>query len=151
MTQESVELYVILWRITHSLLIPLWQVVNQWTVLHTCLQHYKLVDITWWVLLVNIGYLPLTAGWLHCSQLCIMDTLRPIISVLIIKVSWLSSLVYDRAAPFGIITKCVDYAGVLIFKCHIYRFHHLTEVPFHSSVVQIQSMLLLLSLWTLTA
>ena len=24
---------------------------------------------------------------------------------------------YDKAAPFGTITKCVDYAGVLIFKC----------------------------------
>ena len=24
---------------------------------------------------------------------------------------------YDKAAPFETITKCVDYAGVLIFKC----------------------------------
>ena len=24
---------------------------------------------------------------------------------------------YDKAAPFGTITKCVDYAVVLVFKC----------------------------------
>ena len=27
---------------------------------------------------------------------------------------------HDKAAPFGTITKCVDYAGVLIFKCPNY-------------------------------
>ena len=33
-------------------------------------------------------------------------------SVLAFQVS-----LYDKAAPFGTITKCVDYAGVLVFKC----------------------------------
>ena len=32
--------------------------------------------------------------------------------VLIFQVS-----LYDKAAPFGSITNCVDNAGVLIFKC----------------------------------
>ena len=43
-------------------------------------------------------------------NLCIMDTLGPIITVLIIKVSG-----HNDKTPFG--TKHVDYAGVLIFKC----------------------------------
>ena len=45
-----------------------------------------------------------------------MDTLGPTkspdyLGVLIFQVS-----LYDKA-PFGTITKCVDYADVLIFKC----------------------------------
>ena len=44
------------------------------------------------------------------TQLCIMDTLGPIISVLIFQVS-----LYDKTS-FGTITKCVDYGGVLIYK-----------------------------------
>ena len=44
-------------------------------------------------------------------DLCIMDTLELIIGALIIQIS-----LYDQA-PFGTITKCVDCAGVLIFKC----------------------------------
>ena len=42
---------------------------------------------------------------------CIMDTLEAFISVLIIQFS------LHAKAPFVTITKCVDYAGVLIFKC----------------------------------
>ena len=47
-----------------------------------------------------------------CSRacICIMDTLGPTI-VLIFQVS-----LYDKA-PFGIMTKCVEYAGVHIFTC----------------------------------
>ena len=37
--------------------------------------------------------------------------------VLILQVS-----LYDKA-PFGIITKCVDYAGVPVVKCSKHRFH----------------------------
>ena len=40
-----------------------------------------------------------------------MDTLETFISVLIIQFS------LRAKAPFVTITKCVDYAGVLIFKC----------------------------------
>ena len=40
-----------------------------------------------------------------------MDTLEAFISVLIIQFS------LHAIAPFVTITKCVDYAGVLIFKC----------------------------------
>ena len=39
-----------------------------------------------------------------------MDTLGPIVSVLIFQIS-----LYDKAS-FGTITKHVDYAGVLIIK-----------------------------------
>ena len=49
------------------------------------------------------------------EPLCIMDTLGQIVSVLIFQVS-----LYDKAAPFGTITKCVDYIGVLISSV---RFH----------------------------
>ena len=42
---------------------------------------------------------------------CIMDTLVVFISVLIIQFS------LHAKAPSVSITKCVDYAGVLIFKC----------------------------------
>ena len=47
----------------------------------------------------------------------IMDTLGPTKSVLIIEVSWFSRSVYVLKDYFGTLTKCVDYAGVLIFKC----------------------------------
>ena len=52
-------------------------------------------------------------------NLCIMDTLGPTKSVQIIfyqGVLIFQVSLYDKA-PFGTITKCVDYAGVLIFKC----------------------------------
>ena len=50
-------------------------------------------------------------------NLCIMDTLGPTKSVLIIKVSCMIFQVslYDKAS-FGTTTNSVDYAGVLIFK-----------------------------------
>ena len=44
----------------------------------------------------------------------IMDTLGPTKSVLIIEVS---RSVYVLKGYFGTLTKCVDYTGVLIFKC----------------------------------
>ena len=56
------------------------------------------------------GIIFTTPGFLIQWNLCITDTL-PTKSVLIIQVS-----LYDKA-PFGTITKCVDYTGVLIFKC----------------------------------
>ena len=48
---------------------------------------------------------------LQWNQLCTMNILGPIISVLFFQVS-----LYNKAAPFGTITKYVDYTGVLIFK-----------------------------------
>ena len=54
-------------------------------------------------------------GKLQCN-LCIMDSLGPLISVLFIDVLIFQVSLYDKA-PFGTITKCVDYASVLIFKC----------------------------------
>ena len=42
---------------------------------------------------------------------CIIDTQEAFISVLIIQFS------LHAKAPFVTITKCADYAGVLIFKC----------------------------------
>ena len=54
-----------------------------------------------------------------CSTTCIiMDTLGLFISVLIIRVYLIIqvSLQVNTIAHFGIVTKCVDYAGVLIFK-----------------------------------
>ena len=51
-------------------------------------------------------------------NLCIMDTLRLFISVLIIRVYLIIqvSLQVHAKAHFGSMTKCVDYAVVLIFK-----------------------------------
>ena len=51
-------------------------------------------------------------------NLCIMDTLELFISVLIIRVYLiiLVSLQVHDTAHFGTMTKCVDYAGILIFK-----------------------------------
>ena len=52
-------------------------------------------------------------------NLCIMDTLKLFISVLIIRVYLIIKVnlqVYAKA-HFGTMTKCVDYAGVLILKC----------------------------------
>ena len=52
-------------------------------------------------------------------NLCIMDTLRLFISVLTIRVYLIiqvSLQVYAKT-HFGSITKCVDYARDLIFKC----------------------------------
>ena len=51
-------------------------------------------------------------------NLCIMDTLRLFISVLTIRVHLIIqvSLQVHSKAHFGSITKCVDYAGDLIFK-----------------------------------
>ena len=47
-----------------------------------------------------------------------MDTLGPIVNVQIIKVVLIVQVsLYDKAAPFGTITKCVDYVSVLIIKC----------------------------------
>ena len=54
-----------------------------------------------------------------CSTTCIvMDTLILFISVLIIRVYLIIqvSLQVNAIAHFGIMTKCVDYAGALIFK-----------------------------------
>ena len=60
-----------------------------------------------------------------------MDTLGPIISVQIIKMSRLSRCpdyqgvliikvsLYDKA-PFGTVTKCVDYAGVLFSSTQVF-------------------------------
>ena len=58
--------------------------------------------------------------YIQWNQLCIMDTLGPLISVLIIK-----GVLFSRSdkASFGTITKCVDYAGVLISSVLIDRFH----------------------------
>ena len=42
----------------------------------------------------------------------IMDTLGPAKSVLIFQVD-----LYYKVSSFGTITKCVDYAAALIFKC----------------------------------
>ena len=55
-----------------------------------------------------------------CICMCIMDTLGLLISVLIIRVYLIIqvSLQVHAKAHFGTITKCVDYAGVLIFKYH---------------------------------
>ena len=49
--------------------------------------------------------------YIQWNQLCIMDTLGPLISVQIIK-----GVLFSRSdkASFGTITKYVDYAGVLI-------------------------------------
>ena len=51
-------------------------------------------------------------------NLCIMDTLELFVSVLIIRVYLIIqiSLQGHAKAHFGTMTKCVDYAGVLIFK-----------------------------------
>ena len=51
-------------------------------------------------------------------NLCIMDTLGLFITVLIIRVYLIIqvSLQVHAKALFGTMTKCVDYAGVLIFK-----------------------------------
>ena len=51
-------------------------------------------------------------------NLCIMDTLRLFISVLIIRVYLIIqvSLQVHAKEHFGSITKCVDYAGDLIVK-----------------------------------
>ena len=52
-------------------------------------------------------------------NLCIMDTLRQFISVLTIRVypEYPGQFLEVHAkAHFGSITKCVDYAGDLIFK-----------------------------------
>ena len=51
-------------------------------------------------------------------NLCIMDTLRLFISVLIIRVYLIIqvSLQVHAKEHFGNITKCVDYAVVLIFN-----------------------------------
>ena len=48
---------------------------------------------------------------------CIMDTLEPLISVLIIQLS------LHAKAPFVTITKCVDYGGVLILSVLFNMFH----------------------------
>ena len=61
----------------------------------------------------------------HCLELymqynlCIMDTFGPFICKLIIRVSMIIqvSLQIHAKAHFGTMTNCVDYAGVLIFKC----------------------------------
>ena len=51
-------------------------------------------------------------------NLCIMGTLRLFISILTIRVYLIIqvSLQVHAIAHFGSITKCVDYAGDLIFK-----------------------------------
>ena len=54
-----------------------------------------------------------------------MDTLGPIVSVLIFQVS-----LYDKA-PFGTIIKCVDYAG-----CPDYNMLHCTCVTLRSPMAQ---------------
>ena len=46
-----------------------------------------------------------------------MDTLGPTNSVLIIKVSLVSRSACVLKDYCGTLTECVDYAGVLIFKC----------------------------------
>ena len=54
---------------------------------------------------------------MQCNS-CIMDTLRLFISVLTIRVYLIIqvSLQVHAKAHFGSITKCVEYAGDLIFK-----------------------------------
>ena len=59
-----------------------------------------------------------------CSDnLCIIDTLGPFICVLIIRVSMIIqvSLQVHAKAHFETMTKCVDYAGVLIVKYPDYK------------------------------
>ena len=72
---------------------------------------------------IREGFLINSVGCLwHCLELYmqynlrIMDTLRPFICVLIIRVSMIIqvSLQIHAKAHFRTMTKCVDYAGVLI-------------------------------------
>ena len=66
------------------------------------------VTVPWMLLRMYLLYIDLMV----VLNLCIMDLLGPIISYLIIQVS-----LCDKAASLGVTTKCVDCAGVLIFKC----------------------------------
>ena len=74
-----------------------------------------------WVLLIERAFssVLLNVCGIACSDnLCIMDTLGLFICVLIIRVSMIIqvSLQIHAKAYFGTMTKCVNYAGVLIFK-----------------------------------
>ena len=57
-------------------------------------------------------------------NLCIIDTMEIIISVLIIRVYLIIqvSLQVHAKAHFGTMTKCLDYIGVLISSILIKRF-----------------------------
>ena len=57
-------------------------------------------------------------------NLCIIDTMETIISVLIIRVYLIIqvSLQVHAKAHFGTMTKCLDYTGVLISSILIKRF-----------------------------
>ena len=59
------------------------------------------------MLICNYNTINIPVQW----NLCITDTLGPAKSVQIFQVS-----LHDNVS-FGTITRCVDYAGVHIFKC----------------------------------
>ena len=80
--------------------------------MHCCMLCYDQVYPYYWKLTNNdCGHGSFYLLYIDLMVVRNLCALVPIISYLIIQIS-----LYDKAAPFGTITKCIDYAGVLILN-----------------------------------